>query len=270
MRKYRKPYRAKKRKSIFKSLFFWIPILSILFFSGLFYLFFFSPIFQVKDINISGNQKVKNEDILKLVEGKIPRNFIFPTKSIFLVNSNEINKSITDNFPQIANTNLTKKIPDSLELRIEERKAISVFCQTDKCFFIDKSGIIFEEASANGFKIENLNSGDIKIGDKVIEDSLMSKILEIRKKVEQDFKIPLEKISLISNDRINVKTQEGWEIYFNPEKDVNWQIAKLKADLDEEIPAENRKNLEYIELRFGNFANYKYKNLPEVQPTKSD
>jgi len=55
----------------------------------------------------------------------------------------------------------------------------------------------------------------------------------------------------------------GWEIYFNlqkDQKDIDWQLVKLRAVLEEKIPSENRKDLEYIELRFGNFAPYKYKD----------
>ncbi len=68
----------------------------------------------------------------------------------------------------------------------------------------------------------------------------------------------VEEISVISEERINVKTSQGWEIYFNPKKDLEWQLRKLGADLDEFIPLEKRKDLEYIELRFGNLAPFKY------------
>ena len=47
----------------------------------------------------------------------------------------------------------------------------------------------------------------------------------------------------------------------NPQERVEWQLTKLEVNLKEEIPPESRKNLEYIELRFGNFAPYKYKEF---------
>jgi len=37
-------------------------------------------------------------------------------------------------------------------------------------------------------------------------------------------------------------------------------LTKLKLLLDEKIPIRKRGDLEWIELRFGNFANPKYKD----------
>jgi hypothetical protein len=52
---------------------------------------------------------------------------------------------------------------------------------------------------------------------------------------------------------------EGWQIYFSldPDSDINTQLVKLNLLLSGEIPLENRKNLEYIDLRFKDRAFYK-------------
>ncbi len=49
---------------------------------------------------------------------------------------------------------------------------------------------------------------------------------------------------------MNVNTADGWEVYFNPKGDLNWQITELAAILENRIPLEKRKNLKYIDLRF--------------------
>ena len=55
---------------------------------------------------------------------------------------------------------------------------------------------------------------------------------------------------LVSNSRFNAKTQEGWEIYFNPKENLDWQLTELALVLKQKIPPDERKNLEYIDLRF--------------------
>ena len=55
---------------------------------------------------------------------------------------------------------------------------------------------------------------------------------------------------MVSDRRFNAKTAEGWEVYFTPKEDLNWQITELKAVLENEISPERRGNLEYIDLRF--------------------
>ena len=64
---------------------------------------------------------------------------------------------------------------------------------------------------------------------------------------------------IVSDEKLTGLTTEDWEVYFNLQKDIEWQLTKLRAVLEEKIPPEKRKDLEYIELRFGNFAPFKYK-----------
>lgn len=264
MRRYRKPYRVKKKKSILKNRFFWLGILALIVFLGISYFLVFSSFFQIKVIEISGNQKISTEELRKMVEDQIVKNLIFyQTKSIFLVNLKKIQNVILEKFPQISQINIKQKFPQTLEIKIEERNPVAIFCQNENCFFIDKEGVVFESNVKNQdffiIKKGNFNS-EIKLGDKIIDENLISQILEIESRLKKDFKISINEVLLVSEERVNFKTSEGWEIYFNPKKDINWQLTKLEAVLENEILPEKRKNLEYIELRFGNFANPKYKD----------
>ena len=274
MKKYRKPYRVKKKKSIFRNRFFWLGILILIVFIGLFYFLVFSSFFQIKEIKISGNsafaealadrQKISVENIQEVIEKEIEQRVLFlPSKSIFLADFPKIKAKISEIFPQIAQINCKREFPDTLTVTIEERKPTAVFNQEDLYFFLDKEGIIFENTLAGGqlIKIKKaIKDKELKLGDRVLEKELISAILEIESKLENDLKIPIEEVLVVSDERINIKTSDGWEIYLNPKGDIEWQLTKLRVDLEEEIPQERRKDLEYIELRFGNFAPYKYRS----------
>jgi len=274
MKKYRKPYRIKKKKSIFRNRFFWLGILILIVFIGLFYFLVFSSFFQIKEIKISGNsafaeasadrQKISVENIQEVIEKEIEQRVLFlPTKSIFLAGFPKIKAKISETFPQIAQINFKREFPDTLTVMIEERKPTAVFNREDLYFFLDKEGIIFENTLAGGqlIKIKKaVKAKELKLGDRVLEKELISAILEIESKLENDLKIPIEEVLVVSDERINIKTSDGWEIYLNPKGDIEWQLTKLRVDLEEEIPQERRKDLEYIELRFGNFAPYKYRS----------
>jgi len=262
VKKYRKPYRIKKKKSLFKSRLFWLTILVLIIFGGIFYLVCFSSIFQIKDIKISGNQKIQTQDIENLIKEKINQKLLFfPTKSIFLIKSNEIVESLLEKFLKIDKVNLKRKLPATIIVEIQERLPLGVWCQGENCFYIDKEGIIFEE---NPPKVEFIIKSEESIaqgflGEKVIEKVLLESIFEIQRKLKGSLKINIEEIIILEKEKINAKTSEGWEIYFNPTGDINWQLTKLSLVLEKEIPPERRKDLEYIDLRFGNFAPYKYK-----------
>jgi cell division septal protein FtsQ len=258
MPKYRRSRRIKRKTPFFKKKIFWIFFLSFLFFSGNFYLAIFSKFFQIQQIEILGSEKLK-EVIKDLVEPEISKNFFtFETKSIFLFEQKKLVQAILSNFPQVERVEFLKEFPNKLKINIKEREAVALFCSLN-CYLIDSNGIAFEEFfGKEDFKIEKLNKEEISLGEVVIDKENLNKILKIKKELEE-LQIPLEKVVLVNEERINVKTKEGWEIYFNPKRDIDWQLTKLKVLFEKEIPKEKRENLEYIELRFGNFAPYKYR-----------
>lgn len=270
-----RPYRAKRLKStrqgrrhlksIISSRFFWIGVLILVIAGGIFYLAYFSSIFQIKEIKISGNHKVSTEDLQSIIQNEIEKKaLLFPSKSIFLTNLNKINETIIDKFPQIAKADLKRNLPDTILVKIEERKPTAIFYQEENQFFVDREGIIFEAASETKPEILKIRSQnlkeELKLGEKVIEKEQLFQILDFATRLKSDFGIPLKEFIIVSEEKLTVITTEEWEVYLDPREDTEWQLTKLRAVLEEEILPENRKNLEYIDLRFGNFAPYKYKD----------
>ncbi len=277
---YRKPHRFKRKRPIYRNRFFGLGILILIFLFSIFYFLFFSPVFQVKKIVISGEQKIKKEELISLAENKIKNEILFfETKSIFLVNLDEIKKEIFNNFPKIARAEIKRGFPDSLNIVVGERSGAANWCCEERCFLLDNEGIIFEEilpevnseSSTSSALIPSGGEGLIKIvdkqntkpltlGERVIEKESLAKILEISPKLKLDLKLPIKEFVISSEEKLEVLTANNWEIYFNLQGDVNWQLTKLKAVLETKIPLEKRGDLEYIELRFGNFAPFRYKD----------
>lgn len=270
MRKYRKPYRLKKKKPFFKKKFFWPGFFGFVFSVLIIYVLIFSQYFQIENIIISGNEKTSKQGILEIIENRIKKSVLFiPTKSIFLANITEIKKQALNSFPEINDLEISRSFPKNLNVIVIERFGVAVLCQDietqeeiiEKCFLIDQKGIVFEPLLKESQlpKIEKLNNEkQFKFGERIIEQDLLSKILKIFS-VLAELDVKAEKALIISDERINILTAENWEIYFNPQKDINWQLTKLEAILKEHVPLENRNQLDYIELRFGDLAPFKYK-----------
>lgn len=252
---YRKPYRIKRKKPILKNKFFWLGFLFLVFVGGIIYLVCFAPFFQIKAISISGCQKVKAQELESAIRSQIVKNIaFFDTQSIFLVNSGKISAEIIKNFPRIEKISLQKDLLDKLVVAVEERKPVALLCQGEKCFFLDKNGVAFEETSGADFQGPKIESqiflSEIKPGVIVVESNLMAQILKINSKFRDDLKIDLQEFDIASEQRLNVKTASGWEIYFNLKGDIDWQITELKTILENKILPKNWKNLDYIDLRF--------------------
>jgi cell division septal protein FtsQ len=259
----------KPKKSIFKMPIFWFFLLSLIVFSaGIYFCLFFSKI-QIKNITISGNQKVNLQELEKIIDNSVKKNFInfkelkISSNSFFLTNTKNIQHEILNYSPVIKKVTVSKKFPESLNVLIEERKRIAIFCQNEKCFNIDDTGIIFENSiypTENIFIVRQAKNIDcLNLGTNVISENLIKTITEIEKSLKNNFQINLIEALIINSIRMDIKTEEGWQIYFDTTEDsnINLQLTKLNLLLKDEITPDIRQNLEYIDLRFKDRAYYK-------------
>ncbi len=234
--KYKKSFRTKKKRSvfnIFKNKFFLLGCLASTVLAGLVYLFIFSPIFQIKNIAVLGTEKTPEQEIRNIISDN--------TKNIFLSDLKEIDRMLCQKYPQIAKIDMERVLPDALLVQIEERKPVAVFSKNEDYFFIDKEAVIFERISERPSEMLI-----IKSERDIVQKEQLDQIL----KINSELTIPIEEILIVSEKRLNAKTSEGWEIYFNPERDLDWQLEELDILLKERVPFEKRGALEYIDLRF--------------------
>lgn len=272
-RRFRKPYRIRKKKSILRNRFFWLGIIIIIIVGAIFYFLFFSKTFQIKQTIVTGEEKVSEESLKLFIEKRLENRILFfKTRSLFLVNLNGIKDDILDNFPQIAEVKVSQSFPDTINIIVVERLDLAIWCQTEYCFLLDRKGIIFDlvrnDISNESEKvpgeivlakiIDRRDISSFNLGDQIIEEDVLVSILDIKKHIEGNLEIGIEEFVILNPGRLNVKTAEGWEIYFDLQEDISWQLTKLTLVLKEEIPLEERGNLDYIELRFTRVY-YKYK-----------
>ena len=204
---------------------------------GISYFLFFSGIFQIENIMVSGNGKVSQEKIESLVADN----------NIFLVDTGKITKDILNNFPQLAKAEVRRGFPNALSIVVAERASLAQWCQDNKCFLVDGEGVIFEEVFAPE-EAERL----IKIAGEreLLNKEKIAQILDIQVKLRKTAGVTTTKAFIVSGERLNIGVSEGWEIYFNTENSLDWQIQELSLVLDRQISPEKRRKLEYVDLRF--------------------
>jgi len=246
----RGPYRVKRKKSLLKSRILRFLVMIAFLFCGISYLLFLSPLFKIKDIQVSGNEKISQDTILAKIKNEISGG---EGNNIFLFSPAAAEDAFLKAFPDIADIEVKKSLPDGLKIKVEERKPVAIFCQQSNCFNLDKDGILFTRDVNSQTDFPEIGSQlftqEAKPGDKALTSDLLSQILSINDKLN-GLKISVNNFSLVSEQRLNVKTQESWSIYFNLMGDIDWQIKELTAVLNAKIPPQKRGNLQYIDLRF--------------------
>lgn len=265
---YRKPYRVRKKRSILKNRALWYSLLILALVAGAFYLVYFLPYIQIHNVdarNLSVPAKVSAEDVRNLASQNIGQDFLmFNSKSILFLDSNKIKNSILQQYPQIDKVIVKRILPNKVAVEVQERQPYALFCKSDNnCWYFDNNGIAFEWVQNNPLpmiQIRNLSyADDVRLGDKIVTEDFLKKIEKLNDKIINDLKINIAEFEIPSQGRLNVKTADGWEIYFDPAGDLNWQGIELGLVLQQKIPPDKVGNLEYIDLRFSKVF-YKYRD----------
>ena len=282
--RYKKTFRTQKKKSVFRFLknkSFWIIFLIIFVFSGIMYFVFLSSFFNIKQINISGNKKIETQKIESIVKGELEKKvFLVINKNTFFVNLSKIDQLILEQFKEIKEVTLKRKLPSGIDIEIVERNPVGVWCrpyfetnvlemeteedvekiiiEKNECFNLDDSGIVFEKSAELGAQFIIKSEKDISMGENVIPEEYLLSILEIKQEFQDYPNFEIKEFVYEKDDKLVVKTFSNLEIYFNFLESITEEIFNLKLVFKEKIPQERIGDLDYIDLRFGNRVYIKY------------
>jgi len=259
---------------------FWLFLLFVLALGLLIYFVVFSDFFQLKEIQIRGNEKIKTQDILNVVESKAEKSIgigsikIFSSKSLILLSSKNIEAEVLAQFPQIGSAHTKRRIPRALIVEVHEREPFAEICQpSGECFIVDHLGVAFEksailkeeedtevnvlEVRKQGLVLWLEQQKDIYLGELAISSDFLQSIDIACRNIEQGLGLSIQKTTLSEGGKVDIKTEQGFKIYFNIERNIEDQLFNLQLVLEEKISAKDLLGLEYIDLRFGNRVYYK-------------
>lgn len=249
---------------------------------------FYIPYFTIKNLDFSGTDKSLAEKIDITFKGELEsRKFFILNKSNYFV-FNEVNfKQKLEDMFMLSELEIVKKFPNIIAIKAEEKTTslvvivnndayfvdyngmvIDVLKDTEKLFSFDTSGTsntagtpkiaILENNASQIPQVELKNTtGAINARINVFNGDQVSTILEIYEKLNKEGIMIINFILDDAQDtKITTKTKEGFLIYFTSEDTIQNQIDNLKIILREKI-GDNRSNLQYIDLRFGDKVYYK-------------
>ena len=227
--------------------------------------------FQLHDIEVRGAQTVNASQIREEVEAVMPYRFLFiPTENALLIPRQEIVERIQKRFVGVRTATIRQPFfdADRIILEIQEREPSAVWCKENAdCYFVDREGIAFLEASTNHSFAQILVSTplDISLGSQVAEQEQLEPVLDFYEAVSQgNFaeRMGFSIVSLTSQpaEKLEALASEGWTLIFTAQEDLFWQATKARAALQEKVSKDDRTRLEYIDVRFGDQAFVKYKD----------
>jgi cell division septal protein FtsQ len=237
---------------------------------------------NIQDINISGNNIIETDAIKSIVEIELASKYVWliPKTNIFLYPKNSIQNTLFNNFKRLKEINISLKENNTLNIDVEERKALYTWCgeeiniENTKCYFLNDLGYIFDEAPYFSGEVYFKFYGDInKNSDtavgKYFNQTIFNKLISFKEVLE---KIKIKPVSMYIMPKDDMKiylsssqTDINNMPYLILKKDSNFEkmSENLQAALDTD-PFKtnfinNYNNLEYIDLRFGNKVYYKFR-----------
>lgn len=259
----------RRNKKNFARVLFYFSGLS--FGAALVYVLFFSGFLALAEIKISGNEFIDSQEIRDEIERRISGRYLnlIEKNNFLLVSGRSVKKDLAGRFRLVENIEVRKKFPDSLEIKILERKPSLGVC-SGGCYVLDENGTAYddtdpesEEFKAYGVPTLSDQSGkSIGLGENIVSPEYMNYLAGMKKALGEDLGLDFgNKFStpnLVSDD-VRANVSQGWVIYFNVGIDLEKEVGMLKAVLNSQIAPDKRGELEYIDLRIENKIFYKFK-----------
>ncbi len=106
--------------------------------------------------------------------------------------------------------------------------------------------------------IHDVSGLSARVQDQVLDEKTVQFIVDVSLKFPEKFpNIPIKYFATLEpmSSRVQAVAEEGWEIYFEAEKDLDAQLNNLSLVLKQKI--KDTKKLQYIDLRFDERIYYK-------------
>jgi hypothetical protein len=255
------------KQKVLKRLKFYVSLfLGLCLTGGLIWVVFFSPVFEIKTIIISGADQADILAIEELVNQSLTANswgftpiFVrqqlasisFNTKSFLWKNTSSLENNLEKTFPQYSESQIKFSLwQRELNVSVSKRMVAAVWCNQNICGLIDTKGIYFEQlASVDPVSIIKetqysnypflkglLSGGTDTIGSLIVPPMIITKMGEWYNSVKES-PVAFREILLNESTASCFKARtivSNIELTFNPESDIAKIVLAIKA-LQEKI-----------------------------------
>ena len=193
-----------------------------------------SPLFNIKEINVTGNSKLSKEEIISLSELKTDEN-------TFKVSKKNIKNKVKAN-AYIENVKIRRKLPDKVEIIVVERVATYMIPFANSYIYINNQGYMLEITSqkAEMPAIVGISTPEEELheGQRLISEDLvkLGEVLQIMESANANELVDLITKIDISNrqDYILTLEKEKKAIHLGDVSNLSTKMAYVKKILNDE------------------------------------
>ena len=243
-------------------------IVSIGTLSFLIYFLFFTSFFRVDKVVLIDNNEVTQEEIEEKFNefASKKRLWVLPADNIFLLSKDNLNEFLLAEIPRLEQVEIEKKLTDVVKITAKERQLLLVWVAGNQLHYVDQYGSICCRATLDEVVERDLplvydsNDREVNLREEVVTRNFVGFLQDLHQKFPQQIEGEIKKFSApsILAKEVHLETEGGWKVYFSIDRSVESQLGDLKIVMEEQIKG-NITRVDYIDLRIGSWAYYKYK-----------
>jgi len=184
-----------------------------------------SPLFNIKEIIVEGNNKITKDEIISLSQITVDEN-------TYKMHKNKVEKRILEN-PYIKSVEVKRKLPSKVSITVEERKATFMIEYGSGYVYINNQGYILE-ISTQKLEVPIIQGAETIAEELVPGNRLCTEDLEKMSTVIKIMEVAQN--NEISNliTRIDIENRQNYKVLFETEE----KVAHLGdgTDLNDKIP----------------------------------
>lgn len=211
-----------------------VKISVLLMLGAVFSLFIFNlDYFDVKNFSIHNLQRVKKNDIIKIIQQ-------YQNQNILSLNTKELKQKLLEN-PEIEDVKIKRKLPDTLVIYVYEKWTVGLIKYLNSYIEIDKKGYVIRiegDLPQDSIVFEGLKVTQAAVGKKIMvtDEVLLQKAIDVaqgllRFNALKVFKVK-ELVVLLKNvsdiqlkmDKLTVRLGDG--------SDIDYKLRLLKSVYD--------------------------------------
>jgi cell division protein FtsQ len=198
-----------------------------------------SDLFRVKKIEITGTKRLSKGQIEKIIN-------VGPNDSLIRIPIADIKKRIKKNL-WVKNAEIGRSFPNTLKVKITERKAIAIVPVADGNALADKEGLVLEKINdidkADLVLIRDLDVARAKVGQRIKSKSFSNASLCLSN-LDAKLAKSLSIVSAPSVDKLSLYTKKGVEILYGKAENF-----KKKNYIINQILKKDGEDVIFIDIR---------------------
>lgn len=260
----KKRHRITKLCMIMGAIFLFISIIG--------YFIFFAKIFDVRSLTISGVINIDKNLVEKVVNDWLDQKIMLIKKrnNLSFFSTESLKKLLAKKFLEINSVVVNKKGKHELEINMEERIPIGIWCleKNAGCYYFDANGIGYASVgNSEGFIfliINDRRDRNVNIGEQMASTNLIQNIIKIKDLLTKE-KFEVLEVVILPDDEFEVRVSNQlktglkveWVLIFNNKTDVTSQFAGFFKIIDEKLNLDQMTKIKLFDLRIQDRIYYK-------------